>query len=174
MSSCKILLMKQLLVRGDEQVVVSLFGSVEQVPLAKVGLTHLEGRVHGVLDQMTSGDQGCLGRTRPSRIHRIRQRFSFVGEDGFYVRTVDPWEPIEKLGHRGAVLEVLEQGGHRHSRPAEHPSPAELIRIPFNRRALILVCHSGTSFAWLSAQPRRGPCSILNCRRYRLLGDVSL
>ena len=121
-----------------------------------------------------AGEQGRLGRTRPSRIHRIRQGFHFVGEDGFYVSTVDPWEPLKKLGHCGAVLEVLEQGGHRHPRPTEHPSPAELIRVPFNRRAIILVCHAITSVAWLSAQPRRGSYSIPNFRRNRLLDDVSL
>ena len=97
-----------------------------------------------------------------------------MGEDSFHVPTVDPWEPLKELGHSGAVLKVLEQGGHGHSRPAKHPSPVELIRISFNRRALIPIGHSDTLLVEPNSQPRQSAFPILNFRRYRVLGDVSL
>ena len=66
--------------------------------------------------------------------------------------TVDPWEPLKKLGHCGAVLEVLEQCGHRHSSTPERPSPAELIRVPFNRKAFAPIGHLATPFVCLTAR----------------------
>ncbi|MCE2484765.1 MAG: hypothetical protein J4F42_04590 [Desulfurellaceae bacterium] len=47
----QILLMTQLLVRGDEQVVALGFGTIQQVPIAERCPPQLEGRVDGVPGQ---------------------------------------------------------------------------------------------------------------------------
>ena len=67
-----------------------------------------------------------------------------MGEDGFHFPAIDAWEPLEELFHRRTVLEILEECGQGHARPAEHPSSTELIRDPFDCGAPLPICRIPT------------------------------
>ena len=169
MSSCKILLMTQLLVRGDEQVVVALFGSVEQVPVAKVGPTHLEGRVHRVLDQMTpQGSRDALVEQDP------QESITFAKDSTSWVRTASTFRPSTPVNHSRNWATVAPSLGFSNKAdtgtrvPRHTQAPLSLFRVPFNCSTLVPVCHDIALLMWLSGQPRRGVYPISNLLNYRV------
>ena len=50
-------------------------------------------------------------------------------------------EPLEKIIHPGAILQIGEEGLHRNSRAAEQPGPTDLLQSSLDRRALIRIHH---------------------------------
>ncbi len=47
----------------------------------------------------------------------------------------DPGKPVYKLGHKGAVLKILEQRRHGHAGAAEYPGATDAFRVALNGRA---------------------------------------
>jgi hypothetical protein len=47
----------------------------------------------------------------------------------------DPRKPLDELGDKRTILEVLEQGCDRDACPAEHPSSAHAIGVALDSRA---------------------------------------
>ena len=152
MSSCKILLMKQLLVRGDEQVVVALFASVEQVPVAKVGPKHLEGRVHRVLDQMTpQGSRGAWVEQDPQESTASPKHSTSWARTASTFRPSTPGNYSRNWATVAPSLRFSNKADTGTRVPRHTQAPLSLLRVPFNRRALIPIGHPATSYASLSA-----------------------
>lgn len=48
---------------------------------------------------------------------------------GSCLRERDAWEQLNELTDRDTVFKILEQGGDRHARAAEHPSSAYTLGV---------------------------------------------
>ena len=53
-------------------------------------------------------------------------------ENGANLLKGHPGKPLDELGGRSTVFEILKQCGHRDPRTAEHPSSADAFRVPLD------------------------------------------
>lgn len=54
-------------------------------------------------------------------------------KDGTGLFEGDTWEPIDKLSHIGAVLQILEEGGYGDAGATEDPGPTHACWIALHR-----------------------------------------
>jgi hypothetical protein len=65
-----------------------------------------------------------------------------VLQDDFDLPASGAGEPLQKLVHRSASLEIFEQGADRDPRPPENPRAADLLRVALHGRASSPIEHS--------------------------------
>jgi hypothetical protein len=56
-------------------------------------------------------------------------------QDGASLFKRDAWKPLDKVGDVGAVLQILEKGGHGYAGATEHPGSTHPFRVALHRRA---------------------------------------
>ncbi len=64
-----------------------------------------------------------------AHLRRVHRAASGMLQDSTYLFKCDAREPLDELVHWCIVLEILEEGSHRHAGAPEHPSSAEPLRV---------------------------------------------
>ena len=76
--------------------------------------------------------QGYSHRRGPSLEGRFDQTLPLTIQYGFHLRPFDTGKPLQELTNRRAILEVFEEGVHRHPCASKHPNAAHPLRVSFD------------------------------------------
>jgi hypothetical protein len=129
------LLISEVRIGGDKDVKSFSLGRIEQRAVRKLRPTQLKGGQHLMADQVPPQRRWRTLVEQNAHSDRGHRTARGMFEDRANLFERDARKPLDDLGQRGALFEILEEGRDGHTSTSEHPRSAHALRMPL---------HSGT------------------------------